>query len=154
MIGTGFDVLLVRVKLEGLLVYHLLQDFLGRLEIVPSPIKWLLALWLGFLIMKSFEIWVLEALLDCVALLGIEDQHLTQKIEGHWVRLGVQGRPGLLVAFGQLTNVFSCKIITNKSHILSSGCAKYGNSSLNLIKIVVTGEQWCTSKKLSEYATD
>jgi hypothetical protein len=89
MIGTGFDVLLVRVKLEGLLVYHLLQDFLSRLEIIPSPIKRLFALWLSFLIMESFKVWVLEALLDCVALLGVEDQHLAQKVKGNWVSFGV-----------------------------------------------------------------
>lgn len=146
MIGTGLDVFLVRVKFEGLLVYHLLQDFFGRLEIVPGPIKRLLALWLGFLIMKSFKVWVLETLLDCVALLGVEDQHLAEKVEGNWVRLGVQGRPRLLVALGQLTDVFPCKVITNKCHILSSGCAKHGNGSLDLVKIVVSGEQRCTPK--------
>ena len=77
---AGFDVFLIRMKFERLLVDHLLKDFLRRLEIIPGPIKWLLTLRLSFFVVQALEIWVLQALLDCVAFLRVENKHFPEEI--------------------------------------------------------------------------
>jgi hypothetical protein len=71
-VGPRLDVLFIRVKLEGLLIHHLLQNFLSRLKIVPGPIERLLALGLGFLIVETLEVGMVKALLDCVTFLWVE----------------------------------------------------------------------------------
>ena len=48
--------------------------------------------------MQTFEVRVLEALFDSVALLRVEDQHFRQQVQRNWVTFRVQRLPRLLVA--------------------------------------------------------
>jgi len=65
------------MKLKRLLVDHLLQDFLGRLKVVPGPVERFFALRLSLFIVKSLEVRMFQALFDSVALLWVEDKHLS-----------------------------------------------------------------------------
>ena len=69
-------VLLIRVEFERLFVDHFLQNFFGGLEIVPSPIERLLALWFCLLVVQPLEVRVFQALLNSVTFLGVEHEHL------------------------------------------------------------------------------
>lgn len=76
---------------------HCLEKFLSWLKIIPGPVKWIVALWLGFLIVKTFKVWMFQTLLHCVPLLRVEYQHFSKKIQSHWVSFGVKTGPTLLV---------------------------------------------------------
>lgn len=104
--------------------------------------------------MQSFEIWVLQTLLDCVSFFWVEDQHFTQEIQGHWICFWIQTGPALFISLWQLPNVFPGQIISDESHIFVGWCSEYRNSSFDLIKIVITREKWCSSKQLSKDAAD
>ncbi len=99
MRGGGFVDGIVGVELEGFIVDHILEDFLGGLEIVEAPVEGLLGAWLSLLVMQAFKVRMGEALLDRVAFMRVEDEHLSEKVKSNWVCFRIEGRPGLLVAF-------------------------------------------------------
>ena len=66
------------MEFERFIPHHLLKYFLGRLEVVPAPVEWLLALGFYLLVVQAFEIWMLQALLHCVALFWVEYQHFSE----------------------------------------------------------------------------
>jgi hypothetical protein len=129
---------------------HCLQQLFCWLKIIPCPIKRIFALWLRFLIMQSLEVWVLQALFYGVSFFRIKNKHLSKQIQGHRVGFWVKRCPGLLVSFWQLSNVFPCQVVSNKCHIFMSRCSEHCDSPLDLIKIIVSWEQWCSAQKLSE----
>ena len=97
---------------------------------------------------------MLETLLDCVALFWVEDEHLAKEVEGHRVRLGVKRGPGLLVALGQLPDVFPRKVISDESHVLARGSAEHSDGPLDLIQVVVSWEEGRPTEKFREDAPD
>ena len=135
----------LRVEFERLLVDHILEDLLRWLEIVPCPVECFLALRLSLLIMKSFEVGVLQTLLDRVALLRVENQHFREKVQRYRVRLWIQRLPRLLVALREFANVFPRKVIANKGHVFTSRGSEHSYSTLDLIQVVVTGEEWSST---------
>ncbi len=134
-------IFLVRVKFKGLLVDHLLQNFFCWLKVIPGPIKRLLTLWLGLFIVQPLKIGMLQALLNCVALLRVENKHLAQQVQSNWVSFGIERAPALFVAFGQFSDIFASKIISNESHILTRGCTEHCYSPLDLVEIIITREK-------------
>ena len=60
--------------LKRLVPDHLLELILRGLEVVPGPVEWVGTLVVGQVDVdeKLFEVWVLQAVLDGVALLGVE----------------------------------------------------------------------------------
>lgn len=68
----------LRVEFQGLVPDHLLQAFLCWLEVIPTPIEWLLTLGLDLLIVQAFEVRVFKALLDGVPFFGVENQHFSK----------------------------------------------------------------------------
>lgn len=95
------------VELQRLIPHHSLQKLFSWLEVVPAPVEWLLAFWLHLFVVQPFEVWVLEALLDCVPLFWIEYQHFTEEIQSNWVRLWIEAGPALFISFRQLTDIFT-----------------------------------------------
>ena len=104
--------------------------------------------------MQALEVRVLQALFYGVALLRVEHKHFTQKVQGHWVGLRVQRRPGLLVALRQLSDVLSCEVVPDEGHVLTRRGTEYSYGSLDLIEVVVSGEEGRTAQKLSENASN
>jgi len=94
----GFRLSDIGVELQRLVPHHLLQQLLRGLEVVPSPVEGLLGLGLGLFIVQAFEVGVLQALLHGVAFFGVEDQHLAEQVERHWVCLWIQRLPALFVS--------------------------------------------------------
>lgn len=72
------EVVSLGMEFQGLVPDHLLEDFLGGLEVVPAPVEWLFAFGLDLLVVEAFEVRVLQALLHRVPLLGVENQHLAK----------------------------------------------------------------------------
>lgn len=83
------------MEIETLLVDHVLEELLGGLEIVPGPVEHLLADDLLLLVVQSVEVGVSKALLNCVALVWIEGQHLGQEICSSGLDVGEELLPGL-----------------------------------------------------------
>lgn len=57
---------------QALLVDHILEEFLGGLEVVPAPVEGLLADHFLLLIMEAVEVRMGQALFNGVSLIGIE----------------------------------------------------------------------------------
>jgi len=95
-----------------------------------------------------------QALLHYVPLFWVEYQHFTQEIQGNRVCLWIEASPALFISFGQLSNVFTSQVISNESHVFVGWSTEHGNRSFDLIKVVVTREKRCSSKKLSEDASN
>jgi len=104
--------------------------------------------------MKSFEVWVLQALLHYVPLFWVEYQHFTQQIQGNRICLWIEASPTLLISFGQLSNVFTSQVVSNESHIFVGWGTQYSNRSFDLVKVVITREKRCSSEKLSKDASN
>lgn len=142
------------MELERLFPDHGLQQILGRLEVVPGPVEGFVALRLHLLVVEALKVGVLEALLHSVALLRIEYQHLAQEIQSHRVGLGIKTSPALLVALRQLADVLSRKLVTDEGHVLVRRGTQDGDSSLDLVEVVVTREEGCAAKQLRENAAN
>jgi hypothetical protein len=78
------------MKLKRLIINHSLEAFLSGLEIIPSPVKGVVALWLCLLIMKAFKIGVFQGLFYCITLFRVENKHLAQQVKCNWITLGVK----------------------------------------------------------------
>lgn len=150
---SGFVSVMV---LQGFVPDHFLELVLGGLEVVPGPVEGLKALVVGQVDIdeKLFEVGVLEAVLDGVALLGVEHQHLLKQAVSVRVRLGEDLLHSLLVALGQLADVASGQIISNEGHVVRGGCTQYRNSSLDLIQIVVSWEKRRATQEFGEDAAE
>ena len=61
------------MELERLIPHHFLKKVFRWLEIIPGPVKWLFGFGLSLLVVKTFEVGVLESLFDGVSLLRVED---------------------------------------------------------------------------------
>lgn len=86
------------MELQGLVEDHVLQDILGRLEVVPRPVKLLRSFDDGLVVFVGVEVRMHKALLDRVALLRVEHQHLAQQLKCRWIRLREDSLERLLVA--------------------------------------------------------
>ena len=126
---------------ERFIVDHILKNVPGRLEIVPGPIEGILALRLSLFVVQTFEIGVLQALLDSVSFFRVEDQQLAEQVEGHWVCLGIETCPALPVAFGQLADVLAGKIVADESHVFACRSADHSDRALDLVQIVISREE-------------
>jgi hypothetical protein len=128
--------------LERLVPDHVLQLVLRGLEVVPSPVEGLLALVVDEVDVHEqfFEVGVLEAVFDRVALLWVEHEHLLQQAVSIWVGLGEDLAHSLLVAFGQLADVLASQVVADERHVVRGGCAQNRDSSLDLVQVVVAGE--------------
>ena len=129
------------MKLQALRIDHVLQNILGGLELVPSPIEGVVAFRLCLLVVEPLKVRVLQALLHSVSLFWVENEHFSEQVQSNWVSFRVQRRPGLLISLGQLSNVLASKIVTNKGHVLRCGGSQHGNGSLNLIQGIVSWEK-------------
>ena len=95
------------VKFKTFFPDHCLQQFFCRLKVVPWPIEWFITLRFCLFIVKSFEIWVLQTLLNSISFLRIEYQHFTKQIECNWVSFWIQTGPALFVSLWELSNIFT-----------------------------------------------
>ena len=97
---------------------------------------------------------MLKALFNCVPFFWIKDKHLAQKLKCSWVCLREDSFEALLVANEQLRDVLAGKFVPNERHVFGAWCAQNADSSLDLVKIVVSGEQRSPAEQLSKYAAD
>jgi len=142
------------VELQGFIPDHSLETLFSGLEIVPAPVKWLIAFWFDLFVVESFKVWVLQALLHYVPLFRVEYQHFTQEIQCNRVCLWIETSPTLFISLRQLSNVFTSQIVTDECHIFVGWGTKHSNRSFDLVKVIVTREERCSSKKLSENASN
>jgi hypothetical protein len=142
------------VELQGLIPDHSLQALFGWLEVVPAPVKWFIAFRLDLFVVQSFKVWVLQALLHYVPLFWVEYQHFTQEIQGNRVCLWIEASPTLFISFGQLSNVFTSQIVSNECHVFVGWSTKHSNCSFDLVKVIITREERCSSKKLGKNASN
>lgn len=142
------------MEFERFVPDHLLEDFFGWLEVVPAPIEGLFAFGLYLFVVQAFEVRVLQALFYCVPLFGIEDEHLAQQVQSHWVSFRVKTGPTLLISFWQFSNVFSREVVPNKCHVFVRRRSQNSDCSLNLIQVVVSREEGSPSQKFSENAAN
>lgn len=70
------------------------------LEVVPAPVEGLLADHLLLLVMKAVEVRMGEALLNGVALVGVEGQHFREEVSCGGFDVGEEFLPGLFGPFG------------------------------------------------------
>ena len=104
------------MEVKGLVPDHLLQELLRRLEVIPRPVERR-----GALVVRKFnideqlfEVWMLEAVLDGVPLLRIEDEHLLKETVSVGVCLREDLFHCLLVSLRKFPDVLPGKIVTNK----------------------------------------
>jgi hypothetical protein len=133
---------------KRLLIHLGLKYVPSEFKIIAGPVESFLACWFVFGIMEFAEVRVLEAALSCPPLCGVECEHFVEKVEGDRICLWVDFLPGHLLAARKLLDVASCGRVTNKRHIFFLRCSEYTYNSLNLIKIILSGEQRRPSKKL------
>lgn len=145
-----------RVVRHGLIPDHLLQLVLRWLEVVPGPVERIRALVVGQVDVdeKLFEVGVLQAVFHRVTFLRVEDEHLLKQAVGVGVRFGENLLHCLLVALGQLSNVATRQIVPNEAHIVTSRRSKHCNRSFDLVKVVVSWEQWRPAEKLRKDAAE
>lgn len=140
--------------LERFLPDHALKLLACRLEVVPSPVEGLDALVVREVdIDEQFlEVGVLQAVLNSIALLRIEHQHLLQQAVSVGVGLGENLFHTLLVALGELADVLARQVVADKAHVVARRCAQHRDRALDLVQVVVTWEEGSTPKQLGEDA--
>lgn len=100
------------VKEETFLINHCLKQFFSRLEVVPAPVKRLLANRLLVLFMQTFKIWMCQTLLNSVPFVRVESQHFGQQICSRGLNGGEKFVPALFGPFGKGLDVFDGIIIS------------------------------------------
>jgi len=121
--------------LKGFVPDHILKLVLGGFEVVPSPVERLYALIISQVDIDKelLEIGMLEAILHGVPLLRIKHKHLLEQAVSIGICFGENLFHSLLVAFGELTDVAACEVVTNEGHVIRSWCSENSNCSLDLI---------------------
>ena len=89
----------LRVKIEAFFVDHGLKKFFGGFEVVPAPVKRLLADDFLFFFVEAFEVGVGEAVFDCVPLVGVEGEHFGEQVGSCGLDVGEQFFPALFGPF-------------------------------------------------------
>ena len=76
---------------------------------------------------------MLQAILDRVPLLRIENQHLLKQAMGIWVGLREDLFHRLFVSLRKFANVAPGQIVTDEAHVVGGGRAENRNRALDLV---------------------
>jgi hypothetical protein len=142
------------LEFAGLVIDHGLEELSSRLEIVEAPVKGLLRGGFLLFVVQAIEVGVSQAVLDSVSLVGIENQHLAQKVKAKKIGLEIQSGQALLASLGERFDVFKSTFVANIRQILVVGGTQNCNDSLDLIQVVLTWEEGGSTQKLSQDAAN
>jgi len=91
-------------------------------------------------------------ILNRLPLIGVEVEHLAQEVEADGVGVGVEALETLLGAFGQGLDVLDGGLVADVGHVLRGGGAEHGDDALDLVEVVLAGEERGAAEQLGEDA--
>ena len=101
-----------RVVEQALLIYHILKPFLGGFEVVPPPVKGLLADDFLLFVVQAIEVRMGQALLDSVPFIRVEGEHFREKVGRCGFDVWEEFLPVLLGPFRERFDILDCILVS------------------------------------------
>ena len=117
-------------------------------------VKWLGGDRLVLRVVVLAEVGVLQGLRHSDPLVGVEGQHLLQQVEGLGVGLGVDSCEGDLWSEGERGEVAARLVIEDGGEVLLCGGAQHAHDVVELVQVVLAGEDWSVGDHLSQDTAD
>ena len=97
---------------------------------------------------------MIETFLNTIPLVRVENQHFSKQVKCGRVGIRIDLFPVLLASLSLFAEEFALTFTNDELFVFLSGSAQNANSPLDLVKVIVAGEERSTAQKLCKDAAD